>query len=64
MSIICGFFDIDNCYVDGINLRSNRVITTDVELSAEQWDKLLAIAEKTPVTLTVQQGASIAARRG
>ncbi len=44
--------------------RIDRVLSTDAALSDEQWEKLLAIAEKTPVTLTVKQGAPIATRRG
>jgi putative redox protein len=41
-----------------------RVLKSSAALSEEQWERLLAIAEKTPVTLTVKQGAPIATRRG
>ena len=36
-----------------------RSLHASASLSDEQWTHLLAIAEKTPVTLTVKQGASI-----
>lgn len=46
------------------NTQIERSLHSDAPLSDEQWDKLLAVAEKTPVTLTVKQGAPISTRRG
>lgn len=46
------------------NARIERRLHSSAPLSDEQWQKLLAIAEKTPVTLTVKQGAPIATTRG
>lgn len=36
-----------------------RVLSTDAPLSAGQWDKLIEIAGKTPVTKTLAAGAEI-----
>jgi putative redox protein len=36
-----------------------RTITVPVELSAEQRDRLAAVAERTPVTLAIQGGTPI-----
>lgn len=46
------------------NTQIERSLHSDAALSDEQWEKLLAVAEKTPVTLTVKQGAPISTRRG
>lgn len=43
--------------------RIERTLHSSAALSDEQWEKLLAVAEKTPVTLTVKQGAPITTRR-
>lgn len=40
-----------------------RQISSDAALDDAQWQRLLEIAEKTPVTLTVKAGASITTRR-
>lgn len=40
-----------------------RRLSTDADLDAGQWDKLLEIAEKTPVTRTLREGASISTSR-
>lgn len=40
-----------------------RQISSDATLSDDQWQRLLEIAEKTPVTLTVKAGAAIQTRR-
>lgn len=40
-----------------------RVLSTDAVLSAEQWDKLIEIAGKTPVTKTLAAGAEITTSR-
>lgn len=41
-----------------------RTLTSNAVLSDEQWERLLAVSEKTPVTLTVKQGTPIETRRG
>ena len=41
----------------------DRTLHASAPLSDEQWVQLLATAEKTPVTLTVKQGASIQTQR-
>jgi putative redox protein len=41
-----------------------RRLSSDAALEAAQWDKLLEIAEKTPVTRTVRAGAAITTTRG
>ncbi len=41
-----------------------RELSSSAELSDEQWQKLLEIAAKTPVTLTLSQGAAITTQRG
>lgn len=40
-----------------------RVLSSDVTLSAEQWDKLIEIAGKSPVTKTLSSGAQITTTR-
>ncbi len=40
-----------------------RVLSTDATLSAAQWDKLIEIAGKTPVTKTLAAGAEITTTR-
>lgn len=40
-----------------------RALSTDATLSASQWDKLIEIAGKTPVTRTLAAGAEIATTR-
>ncbi|MEX2150412.1 MAG: OsmC family protein [Steroidobacteraceae bacterium] len=40
-----------------------RMLATDVALEDAQWDKLIEIAGKTPVTKTLQAGATITAAR-
>ena len=40
-----------------------RTLESDAALSAEQWDRLIEIAGKTPVTRTLLTGASITTRR-
>ena len=46
------------------NTRIERTLSSPASLSAEQWERLLAIAEKTPVTLTIKQGVTIDTRLG
>ena len=43
--------------------RIERRLSSDAMLDAAQWDKLLEIAEKTPVTRTLREGASISTTR-
>ena len=43
--------------------RIERRLSSDATLDAAQWDKLLEIAEKTPVTRTLRDGASISTTR-
>ena len=40
-----------------------RVLSSDALLSAGQWDKLIEIADKTPVTKTLAAGAEITTTR-
>ncbi len=40
-----------------------RTLRSDAALTAEQWDKLIDIAGKTPVTKTLIAGAAITTRR-
>lgn len=40
-----------------------RVVHSSATLSEEQWERLLAVAEKTPVTLTLKAGARITTQR-
>ncbi len=40
-----------------------RRLSTDAPLDAAQWDKLVEIAEKTPVTRTLRDGTSITTTR-
>ena len=47
---------------DGKNLIT-RTLSTDAALDDTQWDKLIEIAGKTPVTKTLQAGATITAAR-
>jgi len=46
------------------NTRIERVVTSDLSLSDEVWEGLLRTAEKTPVTLTLRNGAEIVTARG
>jgi putative redox protein len=48
--------------VDG-NTHIARRLSSDAPLEAAQWDKLVEIAEKTPVTRTLRAGATIATTR-
>ena len=43
--------------------RIERRLSSDAALDAAQWDKLLEIAEKTPVTRTLREGATISTAR-
>ncbi len=43
----------------GADARINRVLQLQGDLSSEQRDRLLEIAERTPVTLTLKAGAKI-----
>jgi putative redox protein len=43
--------------------RIERRLSSDARLDATQWHKLLEIAEKTPVTRTLREGASISTTR-
>ncbi|MFA5941446.1 MAG: OsmC family protein [Sinimarinibacterium sp.] len=43
--------------------RIERQLSTDVPLDDAQWQRLLEIAERTPVTLTLKSGALIETRR-
>ena len=45
------------------NASISRRLSSDAPLDAEQWDKLVEIAEKTPVTRTLRAGASITTTR-
>ena len=45
------------------NARIERVLTSSAALSEEQWERLLDIAGKTPVTKTLQAGAPISTTR-
>lgn len=47
---------------DGKNLIT-RTLSTEAALNDAQWDKLIEIAGKTPVTKTLQAGATITAAR-
>lgn len=40
-----------------------RVLHSSAMLSEEQWERLMAVVEKTPVTLTLKAGATITTRR-
>lgn len=44
--------------------RIERQLASDAALDDAQWQRLLEIAEKTPVTLTLKSGATIATQRG
>jgi putative redox protein len=41
-----------------------RILRADGKLDDNQWQRLLEIAEKTPVTKTVREGAAITTSRG
>ena len=43
--------------------RIDRQLASDTALDDAQWQRLLEIAEKTPVTLTLKAGATIQTRR-
>lgn len=43
--------------------RIERQLSTDAALDEAQWQRLLEVAEKTPVTLTLKSGATIATQR-
>ena len=45
------------------NTSIHRTLRSDAPLSAEQWDKLIEIAGKTPVTKTLIAGAAITTGR-
>jgi putative redox protein len=45
------------------NSRITRLLSTDVALDDAQWERLIEIAGKTPVTKTLQAGATITAAR-
>jgi putative redox protein len=45
------------------NASISRRLSSDATLDAEQWVKLVEIAEKTPVTRTLRAGASITTTR-
>jgi putative redox protein len=45
------------------NTRISRMLSTDVALDDAQWERLIEIAGKTPVTKTLQAGATITAAR-
>ncbi len=45
------------------NIHIARTLATDVALDDAQWHKLIEIAGKTPVTKTLQAGATITAAR-
>ncbi len=52
-------------FVDGVgHTRITRTLKSTADLSDEQWTRLLEIAEKTPVTLVVRDGTTIATIRG
>lgn len=40
-----------------------RTLHSSADLSDEQWERLLAVAEKTPVTLTLKAGSTITTQR-
>lgn len=45
------------------NTYIHRQLSTEAELTGEQWERLLNIANKTPVTLTLMQGSQITTER-
>ena len=45
------------------NTSIHRTLRSDAPLTTEQWDKLIEIAGKTPVTRTLIAGAAITTRR-
>jgi putative redox protein len=44
---------------DGEALRINRVLTLDGDLNSEQRTRMADIAERTPVTLLIKNGAQV-----
>jgi putative redox protein len=46
------------------NVQVHRVLHSDQPLSDEQWQRLLEIVEKTPVTRALREGAQITSSRG
>ncbi len=46
------------------NTRIERILKSSATLDEEQWTGLLKTAEKTPVTLTLRNGAEIVTERG
>ena len=49
---------------DDGNVSIHRVLHSDQPLSDEQWQRLLEIVEKTPVTRAMREGARITSERG
>ena len=49
---------------EGGKVSIQRVLRSDQPLSSEQWQRLLEIAEKTPVTRVMREGAQISSERG
>ena len=49
---------------DDGKVRIHRVLHSDQPLSNEQWQRLLEIVEKTPVTRAMREGARITSERG
>ena len=49
---------------DDGKVRIHRVLHSDQLLSNEQWQRLLEIVEKTPVTRAMREGARITSERG
>jgi len=47
----------------GGNARIDRILHSTGALDEAQWARLLEVAEKTPVTLTIKTGTSISTRR-
>ena len=45
------------------NVQVHRVLHSDQTLTDEQWQRLLEIAEKTPVTRALREGAQITSER-
>ena len=48
---------------DNGNVHVHRVLHSDQALSDEQWQRLLEIVEKTPVTRALREGAQITSER-
>ena len=49
---------------DDGKVQIHRVLHSDQALSNEQWQRLLEIVEKTPVTRAMREGAQITSERG